>query len=95
MSMKRLDPTCDANTLMQIKCLQSKTTQELVAAFPKTPAFRTNTLLSRIHHVQWPNTTNINGPIIDGEFIKEEPLKTGPLVPIVAGSSKHNPSGHY
>ncbi|KAJ3494902.1 hypothetical protein NLG97_g3776 [Lecanicillium saksenae] len=77
---------CATNDL---RCLQSKTTDELVDAFPKTPAFRTNTLLSRIYHVQWPNTTNINLPILDGDLFTDEPLKTGPKVPIIAGSSKY------
>lgn len=71
---------------MQIKCLQSKSVKELIDAYPKTPAFRTNGRLDALFHVQFPNNTNIRTAILDGDFIKEEPLKTGAVVPIIAGS---------
>ncbi|XWW98768.1 hypothetical protein V2A60_006770 [Cordyceps javanica] len=76
---------CATNDL---KCLQGKSAQELVEAYPKTPVFQKNSLLRQLYGVQWPNTTSIALAIVDGEFIKEQPLETGALVPILAGSTE-------
>jgi hypothetical protein len=50
--------------------------------------------LSAIYGFNLPNITNLNSPILDGEIIAEEPLKRGPQVPIIAGSSM-NPFPHH
>lgn len=39
--------------------------------------------------IHLPNRTNINSVIIDGDIIKDQPLKVGSQVPIIAGSSTY------
>lgn len=70
--------------------MQSKSVAELIEAFTATPALLDPSLngdnLAAIYGFNLPNITNLNSAILDGEIIKEEPLKVGSQVPIIGGS---------
>ncbi|KAF7552859.1 hypothetical protein G7Z17_g4051 [Cylindrodendrum hubeiense] len=75
-----------------LRCLQSKSVAELLEAYSTTPALLDPSLngdnLAEIYGFNLPNITNIAASILDGEIIKEEPLKVGSQVPIIAGSTQ-------
>ncbi|KAK7426657.1 hypothetical protein QQZ08_006835 [Neonectria magnoliae] len=77
--------------VQDLSCLQSKSVEDLIEALLVTPALLDPSLngngLSAIYSFNLPNITNLNSAILDGEIIKEEPLKVGSQVPIIAGST--------
>ncbi|KPM34614.1 hypothetical protein AK830_g11954 [Neonectria ditissima] len=74
-----------------LSCLQSKSVKDLIEALLETPALLDPSLngneLAELYSFNLPNITNLNSAILDGEIIKEEPLKVGSQVPIIAGST--------
>lgn len=74
----------------QINCIQSKSVDELMHAFHNAPALLENgRSLGLEFGIHLPNRTNINSVILDGDIIKEQPLKVGSQVPIIVGSSAY------
>ncbi|KAF7560124.1 hypothetical protein G7046_g4035 [Stylonectria norvegica] len=74
---------------IDLKCLQSKSAVELVEAYKKTPALL-NPLenggeLSSAFGIDLPNKTTLDASFVDGKVIKQNPLKVGSKVPIIAG----------
>ena len=76
----------------QLICLQSRSLDELSAAYQNIPAVtdpaRFGSVLNNKFQIGVPHYYNMNSAIMDGELVREEPLKVGSQVPIIAGASE-------
>lgn len=57
-------------------------------AIPNTPALANNTVATAIYGIDIPGVADLASPIVDGKFIKEQPIAVGSQVPVIVGSSK-------
>lgn len=57
-------------------------------AIPNTPALANNTVATSIYGIDIPNVADLASPMLDGKFVKEQPLSVGSQVPVIVGSSK-------
>lgn len=73
---------------MQLGCLQRAKVEDLITAFQQTPALLANSDLTNIFGVNLPNTTSLSTAVLDGTYIKQQPLATGSRVPLLVGGSK-------
>ena len=79
---------------IQLSCLQSRSLQALAATYQNIPAIVDSTApgsqIANVYGINVPKSWNMNNPVLDGKTIREEPLKVGPQVPIIAGASESN-----
>ncbi|KAH8684052.1 Carboxylesterase [Ilyonectria robusta] len=92
LTSKSLAQYCGESYATTLNCSIHDSVAELREAFTTTPALLDPSLngdnLAAIYGFNLPNITNLNSAILDGEIIKEEPLKVGSQVPIIGGSAE-------
>ncbi|KAF2158312.1 hypothetical protein M409DRAFT_38341 [Zasmidium cellare ATCC 36951] len=81
-----------------LPCLQSKSVEELISTYSTLPVFSqgegtfTNPMLAGWAAGNFPNSTNMANPYLDGKLFVQQPLAVGPQVPIILGSNTNDGS---